>query len=66
LEQGFGTAANVKKDPTKKEPPGKWSKPMDKLVEQGALVQVTVKITIKHIAWHRRGDYVATTSPEGI
>lgn len=38
---------------------------MDKLAEQGVVVMVTVKITIKHIAWHRRGDYFATTSPEG-
>ncbi|KAF8542271.1 NUC169 domain-containing protein [Trichophaea hybrida] len=65
LEHGYGTAANATKDPTMKEPPGKWTKPIDKLTNQGAVVMVTVKITIKHIAWHRRGDYVATTSPEG-
>jgi ribosome biogenesis protein ERB1 len=65
LEHGYGTAANATKVPTKKVSPGKWTKPMDKLANQGVEVMVTVKITIKHIAWHRRGDYVATTSPEG-
>jgi len=67
LEHGYGTAAGgEKKDPAMKEPPGKWSKPESKLAEQGVLVIVTVRITIKHISWHRRGDYLATTSPEGM
>ena len=65
LEHGYGTAVQATKDPAKKEPPGKWSKPIDRLADQGVVVVVTAKITIKHIAWHRRGDYVATTSPEG-
>ena len=65
LEHGYGTATGgEKKDPTKKEPPGNWSKPEGKLAEQGVVVMVTVRITIKHISWHRRGDYLATTSPE--
>lgn len=65
LEHGYGTAANATKDPLKKEPPGKWTKPEEKLAAEGVVVQVTVKMTIKHLAWHRRGDYVASVSPEG-
>jgi hypothetical protein len=65
LEIGYGTAANIEKDRTKKEQPGKWTKPMERHSNQGVVVVVTVKITIKHVAWHRRGDYLATTSPEG-
>lgn len=66
LAAGWGYAEIVKKNDTpKKEPPAKWAKPSDKLAAAGVAAVVTVKITVKHIAWHRRGDYFATVSPEG-
>jgi len=65
LSAGWGYAEIVKKDPLKKEPPAKWSKPSDKLADAGVVAIVTVRIAVKHIAWHRRGDYFATVSPEG-
>ncbi|KAG0130109.1 putative ribosome biogenesis protein Erb1 [Tuber indicum] len=65
LSVGWGYAEVVKKDSLKKEPPAKWSKPSDKLAEAGVAAIVTVRISVKHISWHRRGDYFATVSPEG-
>ncbi|KAH0602563.1 uncharacterized protein H6S33_008644 [Morchella sextelata] len=65
LAAGWGYAEIVKKDPLKKEPPAKWTKPSPTQQESGVAVIVTTKHTVKHISWHRRGDYFATVSPEG-
>ncbi|RPA75350.1 BOP1NT-domain-containing protein [Ascobolus immersus RN42] len=41
----------------------KWTKPPSTLTKQGLALTITVKAPIKHISWHRKGDYFATTSP---
>lgn len=68
LDSGFGYAAN----PTtltvagdRKVPAATWARPSNRLVDQGVLLSCTVRSPIKVIAWHRRGDYVSTTSPTG-
>ncbi|KAF3932001.1 hypothetical protein ABW20_dc0103219 [Dactylellina cionopaga] len=63
LSAGFGYAANRQ---GKKEAPGTWSKPDSELEEEGVVVTITVKKTVKHIDWHRRGDYLVTVSPEDV
>lgn len=65
LAAGWGYAEIVKKDPLKKEPPAKWTKPSPPQQDSGTAVIISVKHTVKHICWHRRGDYFATVSPEG-
>ncbi|TGZ85426.1 BOP1NT-domain-containing protein [Ascodesmis nigricans] len=69
LEHGFGAAAVTASTTTngepKKEPPAKWARPITTSHLAHVTVQITVRHTIKHIAWHRRGDYLATVSPEG-
>lgn len=62
LSAGFGYAAN--RD-SKKEAPGKWTKAESNLEEEGVVVAITMRKTVKSIAWHRRGDYFVTVSPEG-
>ncbi|KAJ6257254.1 Ribosome biogenesis protein ERB1 [Drechslerella dactyloides] len=64
LSAGFGYAAN--KQQGKKEVPGTWSKPDLNLEEEGVVVTITVRKTVKYIAWHRRGDYLVSVSPEDV
>lgn len=61
---GYATASNPSATP-RKETQAKWSRPGPKLEEQGVLVRVTLRSTVKVISWHRRGDYFATVSPKG-
>ncbi|KAK4162137.1 putative cytosolic ribosome biogenesis protein [Cladorrhinum sp. PSN259] len=66
LAAGFGYAANGHQAPAPgKEPAGKWARPGTKLEDEGVLVRITVRSTVKVINWHRRGDHFATVSPEG-
>nr|5EM2_A Chain A, Ribosome biogenesis protein ERB1 [Thermochaetoides thermophila DSM 1495]5EM2_C Chain C, Ribosome biogenesis protein ERB1 [Thermochaetoides thermophila DSM 1495] len=68
LNAGFGHATNGKQQanlPPGKEPPGKWARPGTRLEDEGVLLRITVRSTIKAISWHRRGDHFATVSPSG-
>lgn len=69
IDAGWGYAASKPSTSTTngaaKEPPGKWSRPESRLESKGALVQITVRSTVKIINWHRKGDYFATVSPRG-
>jgi ribosome biogenesis protein ERB1 len=68
LDAGFGYAtsgqihANTQPG---KEPAAKWARPGTKLEDEGVLVRITVRSTVKVISWHRRGDHFATVSPSG-
>ncbi|KAK5663338.1 hypothetical protein OQA88_3766 [Cercophora sp. LCS_1] len=66
LSAGFGYAANgqVHNAPGK-EPSAKWDRPGAKLEDEGVLLRITVRSTVKVINWHRRGDHFATVSPTG-
>lgn len=69
LDAGFGYAASGKAttpsvDKTK-EPNAKWARPGSKLEDEGVLLRVTVRSTVKGISWHRRGDHFCTVSPTG-
>lgn len=64
LKAGYAPVASTSTNVTT-EPPARWGKPEVYLQEQGVLVQLTVRATVKVISWHRRGDYFATVSPTG-
>jgi ribosome biogenesis protein ERB1 len=67
LDVGFGYAkgqeAVLTKDGQRKEPVAKWTRPGAKLEDEGVLIKVTVRTTVKVISWHRRGDFFSTVSP---
>ncbi|KAK0655680.1 NUC169 domain-containing protein [Cercophora newfieldiana] len=66
LAAGFGYATNGHQQTAPgKEPPAKWARPGAKLEDEGVLIRVTVRTTVKVINWHRRGDHFATVSPSG-
>lgn len=66
LATGFGYATHKQQQaPDGKEPPAKWARPGTKLEDEGVLIRITVRSTIKVINWHRRGDHFATVSPTG-
>jgi ribosome biogenesis protein ERB1 len=66
LAAGFGYATNGQQQTApSKEPPAKWARPGAKLEDEGVLIRVTVRTTVKVISWHRRGDHFATVSPSG-
>ncbi|KAK4147689.1 NUC169 domain-containing protein [Dichotomopilus funicola] len=68
LAAGFGYATHGQQQqtvPAGKEPPAKWARPGTKLEDEGVLVRITVRSTVKVINWHRRGDHFATVSPTG-
>lgn len=68
LDSGFGYAANPASTTVagdQKIPAATWSRPSTKLVDQGVLLCCTVRSLIKVVNWHRRGDYLSTTSPTG-
>ena len=64
IDVGWGYATGGTSN-TKKEPPAAWSRPGSRLEDEGVLVKVTLRKTIKVISWHRRGEYLATVSPQG-
>ena len=69
LDAGFGHAANggqiAAATGAAKEPPAKWSRPGSKLENANVLLKVTVRSPIKMLSWHRRGDFLCSTSPTG-
>jgi ribosome biogenesis protein ERB1 len=67
LDVGFGYATSGQQAPLNvgQTPPAKWARPGTKLEDEGVLIRITVRSTVKVISWHRRGDHFATTSPSG-
>jgi len=67
LDAGFGYATNntSSTQDVRKAPAATWTRPTGKVADQGVLLSCTVRSAIKVISWHRRGDYVSTTSPAG-
>ncbi|MCJ1287854.1 Ribosome biogenesis protein erb1 [Xylographa opegraphella] len=66
IDAGWGYAANVSSNGTpKKEPAAHWVRPGSRQEEDGILVKIVLRNTIKVISWHRRGEYFATVSPQG-
>ena len=66
LDAGWGYATNgVTNGAAKKEPAAHWSRPGSRLEDEGVLVKVKLRNTIKVISWHRRGEYFCTVSPQG-
>ncbi|KAN0117424.1 putative ribosome biogenesis protein erb1 [Hyaloscypha variabilis] len=67
LDAGFGYATNATQALTangaRKEPVAKWSRPGSRLEDEGVLIKITVRTTVKVISWHRRGDFFSTVSP---
>lgn len=62
LTAGYSSTAITTTTATK-ESATKWSRPLPSLLAAGALVQVTVRSTVKALTFHRRGDYFSTVSP---
>ncbi|KAK9370668.1 NUC169 domain-containing protein [Lipomyces kononenkoae] len=62
LAAGWGYAAHAEQ--INKEQPCKWIKPSTNLVSEGVDVVILCRQTVKQIAWHRRGDYFTSVSPE--
>ncbi|KAB8291395.1 hypothetical protein EYC80_010072 [Monilinia laxa] len=67
LDAGFGYATNATQALTangqKKEPVATWARPSSRLQDEGVLIKITVRSTVKVITWHRRGDFFSTVSP---
>ncbi|QSZ28943.1 hypothetical protein DSL72_003450 [Monilinia vaccinii-corymbosi] len=67
LDAGFGYATNATQALTangqKKEPVATWARPTSRLQDEGVLIKITVRSTVKVITWHRRGDFFSTVSP---
>ena len=65
-DAGWGYAANgVTGGASKKEAAAQWTRPSSEAEDNGVLVKVTLRNTIKVVSWHRRGEYFATVSPQG-
>ncbi|RFU35982.1 hypothetical protein B7463_g348, partial [Scytalidium lignicola] len=67
LDAGFGYATNATQTLTahgaKKEQIASWTRPGSRLEDEGILVKIVVRSTVKVITWHRRGDFFSTVSP---
>jgi ribosome biogenesis protein ERB1 len=67
VDAGFGYATNATQPLTangqRKEPVAKWARPGSRLEDEGVLLKITVRTTVKVISWHRRGDFFSTVSP---
>lgn len=67
IDAGFGYATNATQELTangaRKEPVAKWTRPGSRLEDEGVLIKITVRTTVKVISWHRRGDFFSTVSP---
>lgn len=67
LDAGFGYATNATQVLTasgaRKEPVATWARPGSRLEDEGVLLKITVRTTVKVISWHRRGDFFSTVSP---
>jgi len=66
IDAGWGYASVTKDKEQQKEPVGKWAKPTLQQEQEGIYVTITIRKAIKHLAWHRRGDYFVTVSPDGM
>lgn len=65
-DAGWGYAANgLSNGAPKKEPAAKWTRPDNLFEDDGVLVKISLRKTVKVISWHRRGEYFATVSPQG-
>ena len=64
LDAGFGYATSTA-DTSKVPPTAQWARPGPRLEDLGIYLKVHLRSTIKVISWHRRGDYLATISPQG-
>lgn len=60
LDAGWGYAANGATSKAKKEPATLWTRPGSRLEEEGVLVKLSLRKTVKVISWHRRGEYFST------
>ena len=65
LDAGWGYASQATTNNAKKEPVIQWSRPGSRLEDEGVLVKLSLRKTVKTISWHRRGEYFATVSPQG-
>ncbi|KAF1816946.1 putative ribosome biogenesis protein Erb1 [Eremomyces bilateralis CBS 781.70] len=67
LDMGFGhaTGKGDTNSASQKIPGSTWSRPGSKLEEQGVLLKIVVRATVKVICFHRRGEYFATVAPSG-
>lgn len=69
LDAGWGYATggstSTTTGATKKPSPAQWTRPGSRLEDEGVLIKVSVRNTVKVISWHRRGEYFATVSPQG-
>ena len=72
LDAGWGGHANAghgnslaASGGAKKAAVADWSRPGTRLEDEGVLVQIGLRSTVKVISWHRRGDYFTTVSPQG-
>ena len=66
VDAGWGYAANGSTNGAqKKEPAAHWGRPGSRQEDEGVLVKIALRNTIKVISWHRRGEYFATVSPQG-
>lgn len=68
LDAGWGYAAGgttaVTNSAVKKPSPAQWTRP-GRFEDEGVLVKIALRNTVKVITWHRRGEYFATVSPQG-
>ena len=65
IDAGWGYAAHGTAGKAKKEPTTPWARPGTRLEDEGVLVKVSLRKTVKVISWHRRGEYFSTVSPQG-
>ena len=66
LDAGWGYAANGKANGAmKKEVAAQWTRPGGRLEDNGVMVKISLRKTVKVISWHRRGEYFSTVSPQG-
>ena len=50
---------------SKKQPSITWVRAPARLADAGVLAKIPLRKAVKVIAWHRRGEYLATVSPTG-
>jgi ribosome biogenesis protein ERB1 len=68
IDAGFGhqtSKGSSERAAARKVPAATWVRPPTKLSDDGVLLMVTVRSTIKVVSWHRRGDYLTTVAPKG-
>jgi len=65
IDAGWGYATNSAASKAQKDPVTQWTRPGTRLEDQGVLAVFGLRRTVKVIAWHRKGDYFSTISPQG-